>query len=244
VVDESRTNTIYRCKWKQRSPEFLVRGVIVTANTFLEKAKETQLSNDDMMKLSEDRVSARSNVIHLSTNKFWQTMTLESGHQLILLAKSAMPRFHKMMYVKKKYMPRTKTYLKWEEIGKGDAMDWIKLYNKKCKNVSTLIYQYLYGVGKSIAPKNERLVSKEDLLLTYEPVDGVRIGAFYNVHAEEAWQQKDMTPPAVIKALSTFCNIDPHYSKTTNTTVNSEQQEMSDDESDSDSDSEDTELED
>jgi hypothetical protein len=53
-----------------------------------------------------------------------------------------------------------------------------------------------------------------------------------------------MTPPAVIKALSTFCNIDPHYSKTTNTTVNSEQQEMSDDESDSDSDSEDTELED
>jgi hypothetical protein len=172
------------------------------------------------------------------------TMTLESGHQLILLAKSAMPRFHKMMYVKKKYMPRTKTYLKWEEIGKGDAMDWIKLYNKKCKNVSTLIYQYLYGVGKSIAPKNERLVSKEDLLLTYEPVDGVRIGTFYNVHAEEAWQQKDMTPPAVIKALSTFCNIDPHYSKTTNTTVNSEQQEMSDDESDSGSDSEDTELED
>jgi hypothetical protein len=63
------------------------RREIVTADTFLEKAKETQLSNDDMMKLSDNRVSARSNVIHLSTNKFWQTMTLESGHQLILLAK-------------------------------------------------------------------------------------------------------------------------------------------------------------
>jgi len=53
------------------------RHEAATADIFREKAKETQLSNDDIMKLLEDRVSAHSNVFD---DKFWQTMSPESGY--------------------------------------------------------------------------------------------------------------------------------------------------------------------
>jgi hypothetical protein len=198
--------------------------VPATAETFLVKAANTKLSNDDALRLTDDRLTARKNVCHLSTNKFWQTMQMSSGYELFNLAMTAMPKFHEMIRVKLKYSRKLRRVMQLTEIGKGDACEFIGQYNKKAKETASLIHQYLYGVGKDSTKKSDRLVSKEDLLLefTVDPgvadgiviknfsYNGVIMEGFYNVNAEEAWSQKDLTPPATILALKSFCNYDPN----------------------------------
>jgi hypothetical protein len=44
---------------------------------------------------------------------------------------------------KKYYIAGTQTELQWEDINKEYVMAWIKQYNKKSKNVATLIHQFL-----------------------------------------------------------------------------------------------------
>ena len=186
--------------------------------------KRSKLSNDDALRLTDDRLTARKNVCHLSTNKFWQTMQMSSGYELFNLAMTAMPKFHEMIRVKLKYSRKLRRVMQLTEIGKGDACEFIGQYNKKAKETASLIHQYLYGVGKDSTKKSDRLVSKEDLLLefTVDPgvadgiviknfsYNGVIMEGFYNVNAEEAWSQKDLTPPATILALKSFCNYDPN----------------------------------
>jgi hypothetical protein len=214
----------------------------VSAGHFQVIAMNTKLMNDDMLRTSDDRLSARANVTHLSTNTFWQTMKPESGFHLLQLARMAMPKFDEMMYLKKKYLASKKRFVEWEEVGKGYALHWIALYNSRAKQTATMIHEYLYGVGKNATKKSERLVSKGDLLLDYivDPgitkgvsYNGIVVDGFYNVNVEEAWQQKDTTPPATITALKTFCEFESHYNITQTTGT-----DQADDESDSELESE------
>ena len=48
-----------------------------------------------------------------------------SGFELLQFAKTAMPRFDEVMYVKKPYDKRRKRFVEWEKAGIGYARDLV-----------------------------------------------------------------------------------------------------------------------
>ena len=151
-----------------------------------------ELSNDQLMKMGNDRLERRSKLVDVSTVGFWKATKAPSVKEWIYLCIKSMPCLGELVVV-----PRTKK--------QAEAI--ISLYLRRAKYITNHIHVFVYGKGDDKPKKSKQMVTKEDLLDWF--------GIFRDT--EEAWSQVETTLPAAVSLLETLTTISNHYTKTTGT---------------------------
>jgi hypothetical protein len=130
------------------------------------------------------------------------------GAPLMLLASKAMPKMNEMVPMRQRRDKRMRDsngkpmVIPWCKTTKTDALDWIGSYHKKAKETASLIHEFLYGKGKNIEKKSNRLHEKVDFLLAF---------GMYRPDVQEAFDHVETTPPATLQAADYFGNVGTKY---------------------------------
>jgi hypothetical protein len=170
----------------------------LTAENLRIAGSSTELSNDQLMKMGNDRLERRSKLVEMSTVRFWKTTKAPSVKEWMYLCIKSMPCLGKLVVVPISQRPiRTKR--------QAEAI--ISLYLRRAKYITNHIHEFVYGKGDDKPKKSKQMVTKEDLLDWF--------GFFRDT--EEAWSQVETTPPAAVSLLETFTTISNHYTNTTDT---------------------------
>jgi hypothetical protein len=175
-------------------------------------ATTTALSNDRVMRLGSERLAVRKAIEEMSTQKFWKEIPIPAGETLISTASKCFPRFKEI--VRNAEIQATKTA----------AMKAIGQYLNRVKRTAKLIIEYSYGVRGSdkATLKRNRHFEANDVLyyLKYIRVMELRKAA--------------VGDSAAMAVLSSFKNIDSHYTYTLPPTEEEEEDNDEYDETDDD----------
>ena len=176
---------------------------VVTPEMILTEARATNLSNDRVMKLGEERLNVRMRITEISTKRFWLQLKAPEGHlwQRYVLRKAfnCFPYFLTMMVYRKKDAGRVKT--------KTEGAQIIGDYLKKSKLVVKLLNEFCHGGSGSnnAVPKRER---------SFEPGDLLDVFGFFRIRDGNFGDEEEICEPAAERVLAAFDTVDPHYSYT------------------------------
>jgi len=200
----------------------LTRAVI-TIEMIESEAKGTDLSNDRVLRLGEERLALRAKLTEMSIKKYWDKMKVPSGKMpgkwIIRQAWRSFPKLHKIVYRSDKASPvRTK----------GEALKLLGSYLSKTKYLAKNICEFMYGIrGKDNAvAKRDRLIEQVDILEKLK---------YFRVIVEE--ESDEISMSAARRAVSSFGRVDSHYGYALNNSSGDNNENDKDDEvNDSDSD--------
>ena len=170
------------------------------------EASETQLSNDRVMRLGEEKLELRVKIAEITVNTFWtrglvipQGLSNQKTAQFIMRAAwKSFPKMHQMIYRAKDATPdRTKK----------KVSDSIAHYLRTCKYVAQSIILFAYGKSgnENATPRRERYLETGDIL---------NILKLVRIVDETFDGNEDAVEPAAMTALFSFRQIDPHYTYT------------------------------
>lgn len=155
-------------------------------------ATTTALSNDRVMRLGSERLAVRKAIDEMSTQKFWKELPIPAGETLISTASKCFPQFK--VIIGNAEIKATKTAV----------MKAIGQYLTRVKKTAKLIIEYAYGERGSdkAALKRDRNFEANDVLYYFKYI-----------------RVMELIKPAVgdsaaMAVLSSFKNIDSHYTYT------------------------------
>ena len=155
-------------------------------------ATTTALSNDRVMRLGSERLAVRKAIDEMSTQKFWKELSIPAGETLISTASKCFPQFK--VIIGNAEIKATKTAV----------MKAIGQYLTRVKKTAKLIIEYAYGERGSdkAALKRDRNFEANDVLYFFKYI-----------------RVMELIKPAVgdsaaMAVLSSFKNIDSHYTYT------------------------------
>jgi hypothetical protein len=176
----------------------------VTAEELRDAAMNATLTNDAVIAIAQDELDARLKMVKLTTNQHWKdipTRKVYGGAPLMFLARKSMPKLNEMVHMRQRRDKRGQL-IPWCKTTKSDALEWISSYNKKAKETASLIHEFLYGKGKDMTKKNERVSEKVDYLLAF---------GMYRPEIQEAFDHIETTPPATLRAVDYFGDVGIQY---------------------------------
>ena len=193
-------NNLRRQLEVERERTSKLRRTQLTADAVKEKASNTELSNDRIMRLGEERLQVRIKMKEMSVLQWWKDIKEPEGvpyyRHTMRLAWKSFPYWHRIMYKAPDGKPaRTKTQVQ-KDIG---------LYLKRAKYMAKTICDFAYGVKGTdkAVPKRDRLVEEGDILeqlKLFRVVDNIGID--------------DFVEPAALRVFSSMTKLDPHYTYT------------------------------
>jgi hypothetical protein len=202
---------------------------VQTVEMMREAARTTELSNERIRRLCEERLELRAKLTEMSFQKYWKEMKAPEGEVQFKYAWSAAQNcfslFTSVVHVPDDWEgPRNKT----------DALKRIGTYLTRAKLTAKMICEYVYGKKGTDAAvaKRERLVEPADVLEMMGFIDPTRMQT-------QAGRDEDSAARVMLASVVT---VDPHYAYTSrqneaeNDQSNQSQVENDGDSSDDDSD--------
>ena len=186
------------------------RREVLTLEVVREEAGKTELSNDKVMRLGEEKLDCRMKIAEMSTKKFWEKdLVIPEGRsqaQFIMnTAWKSFPMMHAIVYRGIDAKPdRTK----------GTVIKSVGEYLRKAKYVAKSIVQFMYGKPgtATMTPKRERYLQEGDIL---------HIFRYFRVVDGAFDANGDKVELAALTTLSSFKTGDAHYTYTLKATDNS-----------------------
>ena len=194
----------------------------LTVDMINEAASMTELSNDKLMKMGEDRLQLRLKIVEIYVQKFWKEIATPAGvpaHRHIMnIAWKSFPYLHMMVFRNKgatryqlvttlrEHTYDTSTIIKPIST-KTELFKNIGSYLSKVKATSKLINEFMYGENNSPkrAPKRDRLIEISDLLAIFK---------FLRI-VDTAWEgNEDTCQPEELTLIGAFNHIDEHFTYT------------------------------
>ena len=194
----------------------------LTVDMINEAASRTELSNDKLMKMGEDRLQLRLKIVEIYVQKFWKEIATPAGvpaHRHIMnIAWKSFPYLHMMVFRNKgatrsqlvttlrEHTYDTSTIIKPIST-KTELFKNIGSYLSKVKATSKLINEFMYGENNSPkrAPKRDRLIEISDLLAIFK---------FLRI-VDTAWEgNEDTCQPEELTLIGAFNHIDEHFTYT------------------------------
>ena len=196
-----------------------LRREIVTVEDIESAARESELSNDRVLRLGDERLQARMKTVELTVLKFWKNdlkipepnprdRAINAVQYTLDMAWRTFPHMHQMAYRKMHWNGENGGKCEWDAKSVKTKKERDKLigsFISGAKTTAKLITQYLYGKpgDANAVPKRERLMDAADIL----PMDFltfVRLGV-------EGAESEPICEPAVMTAFASLKETDAHY---------------------------------
>ena len=164
----------------------------LTTNAIKLSATTTALSNDRVMRLGSERLAVQKAIDKMSIQKFWKELPITAGETLISTASKCFPQFKEILGNAE--IKATKTAV----------MKAIGQYLTRVKKTAKLIIEYAYGERGSdkAALKRDRNFEDNDVLYYFKYI---RVMELIKAAVGDS---------AAMAVLSSFQNIDSHYTYT------------------------------